>query len=103
MVNKVYSNRLSEYTHENGGKVLLLFLLFLLSIYELLHSGFNIFATICISPILIIAVYALFRWRMAAFWALIIVNYFLQMKDSPIPRGIPMSLWDEMYLLQLPS
>lgn len=101
MVNKVYSNRLSEYSHENGGKVLLLFLLFLLSIYELLHSGFNIFATICISPILIIAVYALFRWRMAAFWALIVVNYFLQMKDTPLPRGIPMSLWDEMFELLL--
>ena len=101
MVKKVYSNRISEYAHENGGKVLLLFLLFLLSIYELLHSGFNIFATICISPILIIAVYALFRWRMAAFWALIVVNYFLQMKDTPLPRGIPMSLWDEMLELLL--
>jgi hypothetical protein len=96
MVNKVYSNRISEYTRENGGRVLLLFLLFLLAIYEFLHSGFSIFAIICISPILIVAVYVLFRWKMAAFWALIVINYFLQMKDSPIPSGIPMSLWDEM-------
>ena len=101
MVNKVYSNRLSEYTHENGGRVLLLFLLFLLAIYEFLHSGYSTFAIVCISPVLIIAVYALFRWRMATFWTLIVVNYFLQMKDSPLPRGIPMSLWDELLELLL--
>ena len=101
MVNKVYSNRISEYTHENGGRVILLFLLFSLAIYEFLHSGYSTFAVICISPILIIAVYALFRWRMAVFWTLIIVNYFLQMKESPLPRGIPMSLWDELLELLL--
>lgn len=101
MVNKVYSNRISEYAHENGGRVLLLFLLFLLAIYELLHSGFSTYATICLSPIIIISIYALFKWRMAAFWALIVINYFLQMKDSPIPSGIPMSLWDEMLELTL--
>lgn len=102
MVNKVYSNRISEYAHENGGRVILLFLLFLLSIYEFLHSGFSVFAIICISPILIISIYVLFTWRMAAFWALIVINFFLQMKDSPtfsIP--IPMSLWDELLELTL--
>lgn len=92
---KVYSNRLSEYTNENGGRVLLLFLLFLLAIYELFHSGFNTFAIICISPVLIIAIYVIFKWRMSAFWALIIVNYIVQWKNSPLPGGIPMSLWDE--------
>lgn len=101
MVNKVYSNRLSEYTHENGGRVLLLFLLFLLAIYEFINSGFSIFAIICLSPLSVFAVYTIFRWRMAAFWALIVINYFLQMKDSPIPKGIPMSLWDEMLELLL--
>ena len=103
MVNRVYSNRISEYTHENGGRVLLLFLLFLLAIYEFIHSGFSTFAIICISPIIIIAVYALFKWRMAAFWALIVINYFLQMKSAPIPTSVPMSLWDEMIELLLIS
>ena len=101
MVNKVYSNRISEYTHENGGRVLLLFLLFLLSIYEFIHSGFSSYAIICFSPFLIISVYILFKWKMSAFWALIVINYFLQMKDSPLPSGIPMSLWDEMLELIL--
>ncbi len=102
MVKKVYSNRISEYAHENGGRVLLLFLLFVLAIYEFLHSGYSTFAIICISPLLIISVYTLFRWRMAAFWALIVINFFVQMKDSPthsIP--IPMSLWDELLELTL--
>ena len=101
MVNKVYSNRISEYTHENGGRVILLFLLFSLAIYEFIHSGFSIFAIICICPFLIIGVNVIFRWRMAAFWALIIINYILQMKDSPLPSGIPMSLWNEMFELLL--
>lgn len=99
MVNKVYSNRISEYTHENGGRVLLLFLLFLLAIYEFLHSGYSTFVVICISPLLIIAVYTLFRWRMSAFWALIIINYFLQMKDVSLP--VPLSIPNEMLQLTL--
>ncbi len=101
MVNKVYSNRISEYTHENGGRVLILFLLFFLLIYEFLHSGFNTFALVCISPLFILVVYTSFKLRMTAFWALIFINYFLQMKDSPLPGGVPMSLWDEMIELLL--
>ena len=97
MANKIYSNRISEYAGENGGRVLLLFLLFLLAIYEFANSGFNTFAIVCLSPALIIAVYILFKWKMAAFWALLFVNYIIQFKANPIPlpSGIPMSLWDE--------
>ena len=97
---KVYSNRLSEYTNENGGRVLLLFLLFLLALYELTHAGFNAFAIVCLSPVLILVVYTIFTWRMAAFWALIVINYFIMQKDCPL-RGIPVSLWDEMLELLL--
>ena len=89
-------NSIKTYTTENNGRVLLLFLLFLLAIYQLINDGFSLFAIVCLSPILIIAVYILFRWRMVAFWVLIVINYFLQMHDSPIPSGIPISLWNEM-------
>ena len=97
MTNQVYSNRLSEYAGENGGRVLLLFLLFLLAIYEFIHAGYSTFTIVCLSPALIIAVYVLFKWKMAAFWALILINYIIQFKANPIPlpSGIPMSLWDE--------
>lgn len=87
---------IKSYTTENNGRVLLLFLLFLLSIYQLTHAGISAFTIICLSPLLIIAVYTIFHWRMAAFWALFVINYFLQMHGGPIPTGIPMSLWNEM-------
>ena len=95
------TNHVVAYSWENGGRVILLFLLFCLAIYELLNSGFAAFSVVCISPFIILAVYLFFKWKMAAFWALVVVNYFLQMKDSPIPHGIPMSLWDEMFELLL--
>ena len=101
MLNKVYSNRISEYAGNNGGRVLLLFLLFLLAIYNFANSGFSTFAIVCLTPCLFLAIYVLFKWRMAAFWMLIFVNYFLQMKNSPLPSAIPMSLWDEMIELTL--
>lgn len=91
---RVYSNRLSEYTHENGGRVLLLFLLFLLAIYQFITAGFPAFAIICILPILVLAVIAAFRFRMLTFWTLVIVNYLLQWKNIHLP--IPMSLPNEM-------
>lgn len=87
---------IKSYTTENNGRVLLLFLLFSLAIYQLVNSGLGAFAIICISPILIIGVYTIFHWRMAAFWTLFVINYFLQMHDSPMPSSIPMSLWNEM-------
>lgn len=96
---RVYSNRLSEYSHENGGRVLLLFLLFLLAIYEFVTAGYSAFTIVCLSPAIVLFVYAAFRWRMFTFWILIFVNYFLQMKDIRLP--VPMSLPNEMLQIVL--
>lgn len=93
MVNKVYSNRISEYAHENGGRAIILFLLFLLELYVFVNSGLSAFAIACISPIIIFACYSIFKWEMAAFWGLIISNYFVPFKNIIIP--IPLSLIDE--------
>ena len=92
-------NRISNYMTENRGRVLLLFLLFLLAIYEFYSSGFNTFAIICISPLLVLFVYAVFTWRMLAFWILIVANWFIQFKN--INWHMPMSLVDEMLELLL--
>ena len=94
------NNALRTYAKDNGGRVSLLLLLFLLAIYEFVHAGFSAFAVICLLPVLFLLVIALFHYRMLAFWALIIINYFLQMKDFP-PIGIPMSLYNEMFELIL--
>lgn len=99
MVNKVYSNRISEYTHENGGRVLVLFLLFCLACYQLMTAGLSFFAIICISPLIIPFIYAAFKWRMFTFWTLITINYFIQLKNISLP--IPMSLPDELLELLL--
>ena len=85
------------YANEHGGRVLLLLLLFLLAIYQFIHAGFAVFAIICAIPILILVVISTFHYRMLCFWALVIVNYFLQWKLSPLPSGIPMSLYNEMF------
>ena len=98
MVNKVYSNRISEYTHENGGRVFLLFLLFCLAIYQLNNSGISTFAVICLSPLIIPIIYVFFNNQMISFWVLIVVNYFVQFlgKNHWLPNGIPMSIYNEL-------
>lgn len=91
---KVYSNRLSEYTHENGGRVALLFLLFALALYLFIDAGFSAFAIICLSPLFILFAYVAIKWKMAIFWALIVVNWFVSNRNFILP--FPTSLADEM-------
>ena len=92
------TNSVSTYTKENGGRAILLFLLFGLAIYEFVNAGFSSFAVICISPLIIIAAYVAFRYRMAAFWTLFFINYFVQWfsKNEWLPSGIPLSMYNEM-------
>lgn len=90
---RVYSNRLSGYTHENGGRVALLFLLFALAIFQFINSGYNAFAVICLSPLAILFVYVAFRWKMGVFCTLIIVNWFIMNRNFSLP--FPASLADE--------
>ena len=88
------ANALKTYTKENGGRVSLLFLLFLLAIYEFITAGFSAFAVVCLTPLLALFVLAAFHFRMFTFWALIIINYFLQVKGLHLP--FPMSLPNEL-------
>ena len=84
------------YSRENGGRVLLLFLLFLLAIYEFVTSGFSSFAIISIVPFLVLFVYCAFKWHMLCFWILFFVNYFIQMRDIASALPVPMSLPNEL-------
>lgn len=92
MANKV----IKTYTQEQGGRVSLLFLLFLLAIFQFIHAGFNAFAIICAIPLIVLLTIIVFRIRLFSFWALIVINYFLQWKSAPLPSGIPTSLYNEM-------
>lgn len=88
------ANAFKTYTKENGGRVSLLFLLFLLAIYEFITAGFSAFAVVCLTPLLALFVLAAFHFRMFTFWTLIIINYFLQLKGLNLP--FPMSLPNEL-------
>ena len=91
------------YTHEHGGRVLLLFLLFLLAIYNLATSGFNSFAIVCILPLFTLFVYVAFNWPYIVFWSLILVNYNLQLFsfNEWLPSGVPLSLYNELFEIAL--
>lgn len=92
----------STYAKENGGRVSLLFLLFLLAIFEFITAGFSAFAIICCLPLIIIVVVLTFQRSMGTFWTLIIVNYLIMwhsMPSLPIPMSIPNELLQILLLV----
>ena len=91
------------YTHEHGGRVLLLFLLFLLALYNLATSGFNSFAIICAIPLIIVCIYIAFKWTYVFFWSFILVNYIIQFFsfNQLLPSGLPISAYNEIFEILL--
>ena len=87
-----------SYAHEHGGRVALLFLLFLLAIYNFITAGFNSFAIICLLPLMIALIYVAFKWRYSVFWTLIVVNYILHffLRNQWLPSGVPLSAYNEI-------
>ena len=83
------------YTQENGGRVLLLFLLFSLALYQLITAGITGFALVCFIPALIIFVYLAFKYRMFVFWILCVTNYFIFFREIPLPP-LPQSIYNEL-------
>lgn len=96
------TNHVVAYSRENGGRVLILFLLFFLAMYQFVTAGFPTFAIICFLPFVVLFVYWAFKFRMFAFWSLITINYFIQFHSLP-PLPIPMSLPNEMLQILLLS
>ena len=96
---------IKSYAHEHGGRVSLLFLLFLLAIYNFIVAGFNTFAIICIIPLLIVSAYIAFKWKHSIFWFLIIFNYIIHLlsKHQLILSGIPLSAYNELLEILLIS
>lgn len=90
------------YAKDNGGRVSLLFLLFLLALYEFVTAGFSTFAIICLIPAIAIVVLLAFRYRMFTFWTLIVVNYFIMWHSRP-EIGMPTSLPNEILEILLIS
>lgn len=97
------TNQVVAYSRENGGRVLILFLLFFLAMYQFVKAGLPALAIVCLIPLVIPAIYAAFRWQMLTFWTLIIINYFVMFfgKLQMLPNGIPTSLYNELLELLL--
>jgi len=89
------SKAFSSYAKDHGGRVIILFLLFLLALYELVTAGFPAFAAVCAIPIIGFVVLATFHSGMFTFWALIFINYLIMWKEFPV-KNIPASLPNEM-------
>ena len=87
------TNHIVAYSRENGGRVLILFLLFFLAMYQFVSAGLPAFAIVCILPFIVLFGYWTFKYRMFTFWVLIVINYFIHF--TPIP-GVPLSLPNEM-------
>jgi hypothetical protein len=92
-------NTFKSYAHKDGGRALLLFLLFALALWQFYTAGFSAFAMVCVAPFAILFVYAAFTYRMFTFWLLFVVNYFLQWHSLSLP--FPTSLPNEMLELLL--
>ena len=92
-------NHAVAYSRENGGRVIILFLLFFLAMYQLITAGFPTFAIICFLPFIVLFIYLTFKGRMFAVWLLIVVNYFVQF--MVIPKPVPTSLPNELLQLLL--
>ena len=85
-----------SYASEHGGRVVVLFLLFLLALWQFYSAGFSAFATICFLPILCFLIVGTFSHKFFLFGVLIAANYLVQWHSMPLPQGIPMSLYNEM-------
>lgn len=76
-------------TDNNGRRVTLLFLLFIVAICLFASIGFTGFALVCLSPLLVIFTILAFKHKMGTFWTLFICNYFVMFANRhgfmPIP------------------
>ncbi|WP_036876634.1 O-antigen ligase family protein [Xylanibacter oryzae] len=100
-MNKV--NIVVQYIKDNGGRAAVLFLLFLIALYELYSGGLNSFAIICTLPLIPIFVYVGIKNKMTIFWTLFVFNYFVMYLNKigymPIPSSIPNEIFEILLIV----
>ena len=74
-MNNSLSQRFADYKSQAGGRVLLLFLLFILALYEFYNIGITGFALVCLIPLAVFVLMFSFQHKMAVFWFIFVVNY----------------------------
>lgn len=74
-MNNSLSQRFADYKSQAGGRVLILFLLFLLALYEFYSMGITGYALVCMIPLSIVFIIFSFQHKMVVFWYIFIINY----------------------------
>ncbi len=84
---------LASNTMNHGGRVLILFLLFLLALYQFSSTGFTGFAAVCLIPAVIIFVFLAVKHQNALFWYIFTANYFVMglQRYGYIPPSVPIT------------
>ena len=74
-MNNSLSQRFADYKSQAGGRVLILFLLFILALYEFYNMGIVGYALVCMIPLSLCFLIVSFQHKMALFWFIFVVNY----------------------------
>lgn len=85
-----------RYTSENGGRVMILFLLFAISIVSFASYGLPTFAIVCFIPLMLILTALTFKYKMFLFCFLMIVNFFIMFANREGLLFLPVSLHAEL-------
>ena len=94
----------TKYTKENGGRVIVLLLLFIISLYQLHSMGLVGMALVCSLPILFVGLLLVFQYKMASLWTIFIINYIVMgfTRYYPIPVPVTgLTLFPQILLLMV--
>lgn len=101
----MFARSIIEYFKENGGRVMILFLLFLLAIFSFHSMGIGGLAIICMLPLFPILLWVAFKSKMTMFWTLFVCNYFImgyiKFYPLPCPVSLPCELLEIVMLMTL--
>jgi teichuronic acid biosynthesis protein TuaE len=101
----MFTRSIIEYFRKNGGRVSILFLLFLLAVFSFHSMGIGGFALICMLPLFPVLLWISFKHKMTMFWTLFVCNYFImgyiKYKTLPCPVSLPCELLELTMLMSL--
>ena len=94
-------NNKTVYSRENGGRAILLFLLFSIAILNFLSSGYSAFIAVMCIPAIALVGYFMFSKKMAMFYTLFIINTVVMFIERHFHLPVPVSMINELFELML--
>ncbi len=95
------TNTIRNYSKENGGRAVMLLLLFFLAIYNFIASGYSAFVTVISIPALLMVGYVFFKSKTTLFYTLFSINFFIMFITRHFYIPVPVSMVNEMLELLL--